>query len=451
MLMLQSAGPNYDFFDVFMYERAGDVLLDPLGTALAVTLVVVIGLAVANSRLPRSLKNLVYAALALRVVGAAVRYAVLFGVYRGSGDARRYYSRGLEDAASYWALDFSPLLDSSGWWGTKWWGAQFVVFSSSSVLSFLGPSMPGAFLVFSLLAFLGLSGFVLAFRRAYPDVAAVRYARWIWLFPALWYWPSSIGKEAIVLMGLGLAIAGYVGRNGRINWILLFGGMFFVFAIRPQVAAVVIFSLVIAHWLSLMQGRWTLGRVVQGAVLFGAGMAGIWLAMQKIGVGGFDVEGVQGYMEDKTGRGAGGGSAIDEVGVGLGGVPLALVNILVRPFLWEARSLMVLITSLEITLFWVIAWYRRDALLRSLRYWHTDRLLRVAIPFIVVYSLTLGMVIANLGIITRQRIFLFPFLFLLLEAAPRGARRAPAAPGGVASPSGPPRQRPVPATAGGTA
>jgi hypothetical protein len=191
--------------------------------------------------------------------------------------------------------------------------------------------------------------------------------------------------------------------------------------------------------------------VVQGALLFAAGMTGIWLAMQKMGVGGFDVEGVQSYLEDTAGRGAGGGSAIDEVGVGLAGVPLAVINILARPFLWEARSLMVLITSLEITLFWVIAWYRRDALLRSLRYWHTDRLLRVAIPFIVVYSLTLGMVIANLAIITRQRIFLFPFLFLLLEAAPRGARRAPAVPGGVVSPPAPPRHRPAPAVAGGPA
>jgi hypothetical protein len=449
--MLQSPRPNYDFFDVFMYERAGVVLLDPLGTAVAITLVLVIGLAVANSRLPRSLKNLVYAALVMRVVGAAARYSVLFGVYRGSGDARHYYSRGLEYAAGYWRMDFTPLIDSSSWWGGKWWGTQFVYFPSSFVLTLIGPSMPGAFLVFSLLSFLGLCGFVLAFHHAYPEVPVLRYARWVWLFPALWFWPSSIGKEAIVLLGLGLSIAGYVGRNGRINWPLLVGGMFFVYAIRPQVAAVVMLSLIIGHWLSLMEGRWTLGRVVQGALLFAVGMSGIWLAMHKIGVGGFDVEGVQSYMEDNSGRSVGGGSAVDAVDVGLAGVPLAVINILARPFLWEARSFMILITSLEITAFWTIAWFRREALLRSLRNWHTDRLLRVAIPFIVVYSLTLGMVAANLGIITRQRIFLFPFLFLLLEAAPRIARGARAVPVGVVSTCDLRQQRPIAAVTGGSA
>jgi hypothetical protein len=46
-------------------------------------------------------------------------------------------------------------------------------------------------------------------------------------------------------------------------------------------------------------------------------------------------------------------------------------------------------------------------------------MLRLAVPFILVYSITLGMLIANLGIIARQRVFLFPFLFLLVEAVPQ--------------------------------
>ena len=49
-----------------MYERNGIVVLDPLGTLLALLLVVVIGMVVSQSRLPHTLKKLVYVALALR-------------------------------------------------------------------------------------------------------------------------------------------------------------------------------------------------------------------------------------------------------------------------------------------------------------------------------------------------------------------------------------------------
>ncbi|CAN5694859.1 hypothetical protein BH23GEM6_BH23GEM6_18120 [soil metagenome] len=421
-MILQSSRPNYDFWDVFIYERAGNVLLDPTGTVIALTLVLVIGIGVANSRLPRSLKHLVYIALAFRVIGALSRYVVLFSIYRGSGDARHYYRRGVEYADHIWRLDFAPIFDQATWWGRKWHGTQFVYFPSGIVHTFIGSSMPGGFIVFSLLSFAGLVGFVVAFSRAYPDVPVTRYARWVWLFPALWYWPSSIGKEAIILFGLGMAVMAYAGKGGRINWLQLVIGLFFVYAIRPEMAAVVILSMIIAHWLSLLRGRWTVGTAVQAAILIGGGLVGIYLAMQKTGMVGDDGS-VHGYLEGNQARDVGGGSELDAAPVGITGIPLALINILMRPFPWEARSFMMAITAVEILAFWVIVWIKRKNVLRSLRHWRSDRLLRVAIPFILIYSITLGMVMGNMAIIARQRIFLFPFLFLLAEAVPRAARR----------------------------
>jgi hypothetical protein len=100
-----------DRYDFLMYERAGVVVLDPIGTLLPLLLVVVIAAVVANTRLPRSLKNLIYVALAFRVIGTIARYVVLFRVYGGSGDARIYYRRGLEYAEALWQLNPGPLFD----------------------------------------------------------------------------------------------------------------------------------------------------------------------------------------------------------------------------------------------------------------------------------------------------------------------------------------------------
>ncbi len=386
------------------------LLIAILGTALVL---------VSYSRIRKELKLLIYAAVALRILGAGLRYYVLTGFYGGFGDQMRYYEIGLGYAEQFQHLDFSVFTDRSQRFGGSWWGTQFVFFVSGGVLWAIGPSLIGEFIVFSLFGFGGLVGFALAFRRSYPQVSLWRYLRWLWLFPSLWFWPSSVGKEAIVLLGIGVAVAGFVGIKGRIHWGQLAVGLMLVFAIRPQVAAVVILAFILGQWLAQAR-QWTAARVVQGLFILGIGLAGISVSLQYAGVGSFDVEGLQSYIETDPARRVGGGSEIEAVQVGWRGVPLALVNILFRPFPWAADNIMVLFSSLEVVLFWAIVWYRRRNLWNSLRHWRSDRLLRVAIPFILVYAITLGLLVTNLGVIARQRVFLFPFLFILIEAVPAG-------------------------------
>jgi hypothetical protein len=140
--------------------------------------------------------------------------------------------------------------------------------------------------------------------------------------------------------------------------------------------------------------------------------------MKQIGVEGFDIEGVEAYLDYNTAR-SNRGTKVEVVGVGLANIPIAMINILFRPFPWEAPNTMALLSSLEIWGMWALVCFKRKTFFKSLRNFRSDRLLRVAVPFILVYSITLGMLIVNLGIIARQRIFLFPFLFLLMEAVPR--------------------------------
>lgn len=401
-----------------MTPRTPDELI---GFLWAFGLIAGIAVAVSLSRLRRRLKLVIYAALTFRVIGSWLRFTILFDFYGGSGDARLYYARGLEYAERFTRLDFSPFYDPDLWLRGEWWGTSFISFPSGIVLTGIGPSLLGEFVIFSLFAFLGLVGFALAFRNSYPRICLSSYARWIWLFPSLWYWPSSVGKDAVILMGMGLAVVGFFGRRGRINWLFLAIGLFFVFAIRPQVAAVVILSFILAHWLSF-GSRWTIGKTFQGGFILAAGLGGIWLCNTYIGVSGFDVEGVRSYLKAESEGAALGGSAIDNVEVGLSGIPMAMLNILFRPFVWEAHNIMALLAALEILGFWIIVWYRRKNLREALRTWRSHPMLRMAVPFILVYSIALGMLIVNLGIISRQRIFLFPFLFLLLEAAPATRR-----------------------------
>jgi hypothetical protein len=142
------------------------------------------------------------------------------------------------------------------------------------------------------------------------------------------------------------------------------------------------------------------------------------VATERVGITSFDVDGITNFIEDDPARRLGGGSGIEAVSVGIGGMVVAPVNVLFRPFPWEARSGLVLLSSLELAAFWGLVLYRRRQFWASLRAWRQEPLLRLSLVFVVLYAVALGMMLSNLGIIARQRIFLFPFLFVLLQGVP---------------------------------
>lgn len=394
-----------------------------IGLIVLIVLIGLVAIVIAQSPLPKSLRLLILAGLLMRLVGAMTRFLVLV-FYYGVGDATTYFRRGVLMADFFQNLDWTPITDSQYWFSQSWWGTTFMYWASGFVISFIGPTILGEFIVFSLLSFLGLVAFVVAFKRSFPAVPFTRYARWVWLLPSLWFWPSSVGKEALVLLGLGLATLGVVGRRGRIHWIPLAFGSALMFMIRPQMAALFLLVAFVAYWLG--QGkRWTPGKTLQGVVVAVVSLSVVYVGLSTTGMESFDFAGMEDYVATEGGREVGGGSSIEAPAMSPLGLPVAIINVLFRPFPWEAGNIMMLMSSLEIVLLWGLILFRRRQLLESLRGWRRSRLLCLAGAFILVYSISFGMTVSNLGIIARQRIFVFPFLFVFLEAVVPAARGIP--------------------------
>ena len=373
--------------------------------------VVLVAAVIGASRIERRFKLLIMGALALRVLGAILRYYVAFDIYGGHADATSYYEVGLQHAERLWEGDFSVLgVDFGG----RWWGTRFVYVLSAIVLAVIGPTLFGEFLVFALLSYLGLVLIVLAFQKTTPTVASRQYARWVWLFPSLWYWPSSVGKESLVLLGIGIALAAYARVFRGLNWFAMGLGLFLITSIRPQVAAVVVLSMLFAEWL-LAKGRRDATQILRGVAILVIGVLFIRSAISLVGVESIDAGEVQDYMDATAGRGAGGASGLDAMAPSWSSLPLAFVNVLFRPFPWEVRTLMMALSSAELWLFWGLAFYRRRELVLSLKSWRTNRLLSFAVPFVILYTASIGLLIANMGIIARQRIFIFPLVFMFFE------------------------------------
>jgi hypothetical protein len=130
-----------------------------------------------------------------------------------------------------------------------------------------------------------------------------------------------------------------------------------------------------------------------------------------------DLEGVQEYMDHRSDFTLRGGSSLEGVPTGITGIPMAFVNIWLRPFPWEAHNLMALFAALEVVLLWWLAWRNRRFLRTSLSTWRKDRFLTFGVIFLAGYTIIIGLTFGNLGIIARQRSPMFPFIFLILTGA----------------------------------
>ncbi len=397
-----------------------------LGLVLMLAVMFVMAVAISHTRWPKQVKLLLYVAVGLRVVGAVARSAL-------AADSILYYRWGLRYAEYFSRFDFSPITDSAFWRNGALLGTNIVGYPAGFFIALIGPSWFGTFLGFALLGLVGVVAYAVAFRRAFPQASYLHYWAWLFLFPSIWFWPSSIGKEAIMMLGLGLATLGFVGKGRHENWTVMVAGLAVVFLIRPQVAAVFVFAVVLAHWLNFRD--WSPGKLLQGTALVVVGLVGIWFAMVNTKAGGLDIESVEGYVEYNAGQLNQGGSAIGQVDVGPAGIPIAMMNVLFRPFLWEAHNVASLFSALELTFMWGMLWFRRREFRAMLKTWRSHRVLRFALVFVLFYVIALGMNVANLGLMARQRTLIFPLFFLLFEAGTMYApQRRPGRPRRVAAP-----------------
>lgn len=364
---------------------------------------------------PKTMVKMLLSAYLVRIIGTLIRYWVIFGYYDG-GDAGRYYRFGLVYADFIRALDFSfmsPAYYRSG----HFWGTQAMISFSGAVLSVIGPTIHGEFLAFSILAFAGLLLVCVAYHRNFLHLDPKKYAILLLFCPSLWFWSSSVGKDSLILVGTCLVIYGYSVHSKRIRWIALISGLLLAGIIRPHVAGVLVVSVTIAHWLT-PGARWTFIQFLQGLGIVVIALFVLRHGFTELGVEDIDVENIKGFVGMVSERSSQGGSAIKSGGFSITGIPMAYVNVLFRPFPWEIGSPLMAASALEVLFFWGLVIRRWRRVTTAVKQFRSSRILRFGLPFILLYTLMLGVAIGNMGILVRQRIHIIPLLLVWLEAIP---------------------------------
>lgn len=387
------------------------------------------------------LANIMLVGFAAKGAGTMARYWVSFDAYGGATDAQRYHSRAVVAVDAYWHGNASLSSVLPG--GT---GTAFMERLTSFFYTFMGSSRLAAFYLFSFMSFWGVALFIRAACTAIPGLERRRYAMLCAFAPSLLYWPSSIGKEAWMMLCLGLASLGaalLVSRRGFVRAaVFLVAGIGGAALVRPHIGGLWLVGLMPALLVALLRGRGP--RHIRGGgfadrlmLLLLTGIAVVAITavgsatmryLQPGGEENITSNSVTSILTETTRRTSEAGSNFQPLVItGPADWPYASLRTLVRPLLIEARGLAQLVSALELTLFGglVLANLRRLA--------HLPRLV-LTNPY-VAFAMTVlffgGLAyssFANLGVLTRQKSLLFPMLLLVpcLPEHPAPSRKHPA-------------------------
>lgn len=397
-----------------------------LGSVLFVTAGVVISVRVAGRMAIDAdrmwLTTLLPLAFIAKMAGAVARFLMVTELY-GRGDSFGYYNAGI-DFVHVWRSFNVPHATAGGA------GTRFVdVFTSFLFLPAI-PTFLMAFFMFATLSFVGTVFFYLAFRRWFRDSKHLwLYALFVFFMPSLLFWPSAIGKDAIMVLGLGIAAYGAArvleGDYAR-GAAFATPGLLLAAGVRAHVAVLVVAGVALALLLSRRRpgsSAW-LGRIVAlGVAITIVTVVGLTAAKNlKLDTSG---DGIDEFLAETERRTAQGGSVVTGSPVSSPvGFPEATLRVLFRPLPYEAGNPAAMLGAAESTLLLLVLIARFPHLARNfVRIRHSPYMVFAAVytlGFIVAFS-----AIFNLGILARQRVQVLPFLLAMLVGLGWGSIASP--------------------------
>ena len=310
-----------------------------------------------------------------------------YGFILGSvADAKHYYSESV--SITDWGLSYLSN------------GTSFIVFLNYMLVQWLQLSFLGCFLVFSFISYLGC----LKLFDVIIDLTDRKYnvSYLLLLLIGTHFWTVSLGKDALMFYAMCCLCYNIYFDKPRSHYIL---PLMLIGFIRLHVLIFVLVgggvSYVFTNKKIKTQTKFVFAGLVLVALLFL-----IPFFLKEIAV--TNISDIEGKLQSSMNANVEGGAGIDLKDSNL---VVKWFSYMFRPFVFEARNPMFLVSALE-NLVWLYIFF---IIIRGLFFdkIKTNYILWSYIGIILACTLPLAYTLANFGISMRQKIMIFPFFLIL--------------------------------------
>ena len=391
-----------------VYEEELPVSLFVSGSTVALILALDYVLIMHCSRRHPSLRRLMAVGLLAKMAAAGMYITMVVRVYSYSADMSHYFYMAQSMATNYAQTGLLTI-------PTPLFGTEFPPFLTQCIFVVTGISLPVAMVIFASMSFWGEYFLFRAFCTGFPETTrSDTIATLFFLLPSCVFWTASIGKDAPVMLGAGIATYGFArvhARGGLSGYGLLAAGLAIIMTVRPHMAGILAIAFILPH-------------------LFGANRTGLsGLAVKIVGMPalvaltGLLVTRAQTYVDMRDF--AGGKAVIMQVArnnAEIGGSTyggslasrLALAPfLLIRPFPFEVRNLQAAVASIEGLGLLVLFVRRRRVLYGTLSGIRSNPFAMFLVLYTVEFTIIFAAAINNFGLLNRQRVMLLPFTLML--------------------------------------
>jgi hypothetical protein len=355
-------------------------------------------------------------AVVVKVGASWFRYHTAVNAYGGVADAFGYDEFGRDFAHAWLNGTGAPELDNLR-------ELNFLRWFTGVVYYLFGINMVGGFLVFGLLAVVGSYFWYRATVDAVPRVDRRLYLALVLFAPSVIFWPSSIGKEALMQLGIGttaLATAQLLRHRLARAAVAGFAGGWLLWVVRPHLLALVTLAAGCAYAAGRVRGA---GGATRSLMARPIGLLAVVLVMaftlsqatKFLGMEDLSLSSIEEELDENTERTSIGGSEYEHEGNSLNPLrlPQGAVTVLLRPFPWETDSPLQLIASLESAVLIGLILARLASLRAALTRARSTPFLLYCWILVILYAATFSS-IANLGLLVRQRSLVLPALYVLI-------------------------------------
>ncbi len=370
------------------------------------------------------LYKLLLAGLVFKLICSFLRYLTLKVGYGGVGDAAQYDSFGRRwSEAVLNGYERPQLADASQ--------TNFVRYLTGILyVGTGGPTIIGGFLVYGYAAYWGSYLWFRAAADSIPSLNKRMFLGIVMFLPSIAFWPSSIGKEALMNLGLGGMAYGsslLLRRRPLPAVLVLAPAALLVNVVRPHLTAIFGIGLSVAYLFGRLRSDRPmvapgLTRLVGIVVVLGASAVFVQSAAEFLDIqGGISKSSIEDRLAVQSGRNDSGGSQFDTPPpqLSVGSLPMSLFTVLFRPLPYEASSGFMAISALENSIILGAALLRIRSLGASVRNLRKEPFLLFCLLAVIMYGAVFSS-FGNFGLLVRQRSLALPAFFVLFCRQSKG-------------------------------